>query len=463
MKFSLARFLTFVFVGLVTIFASTRVYAQAPDFLWAQQGGGDNHDVARGVTADNVGNAIVAGNINGKAYLGDREIISAGYQDIFVAKYSDQGEVRWIKQLGAEGRDVAIDVDVDKRGNSVITGFFSNSVNFDKFRLKSVGSGDMFTAKLDPSGKILWAEQAGGPNLDEGNEIATDSSDNELIIANTYGTVTVGDVVLNHQGGIDTFIVKYDPDGKFLWARQMAGSENEQGRGISPDKQANVLSIGEFNGTITIGSQTLTSSSNLRDIFLAKYDASGNFLWTKRFGSAGEDYGRGIGADAAGNIYFSGVFSGSVKFGSKTLNSIGGSRDIFLAKADASGNILWVRQMGGSGPDEGCEIEVDDKGNAYISGEFPGSAIFDSTVLKSAGWRDVFTAKFDSQGKLIWIKQSGGTEDDVNYAIALDAADNVTIVGTFKSNATFGDFVLKDVGNKVDFFVAQLGLGKKRS
>lgn len=461
MKFSFARFLTFVFVGLVTIFASTSVYAQVPNFLWAKQASGTGNNVARGVTANNVGNVIVTGNINGKAYLDNNEIISAGYQDIFVAKYGGKGQVLWVKQFGAERRDVGIDVDVDKRGNSVITGFFTNSVNFDKFMLKSVGSGDMFTAKLDPSGKVLWAKQAGGLNLEQGNEIAIDSSDNELILANTDGTVTVGDTVLKHQGGLDTFIVKYDPDGNFLWARQMAGSEDDQGRGISPDKQGNVLSIGQFTGTITIGSETLTSSSNLRDIFLAKYDAYGNFLWAKRLGSTGEDYGRGIGTDAVGNIYFSGVFSGSVKFGSKTLNSVEGSKDIFLAKADASGKILWVRQMGGSGPDEGCEIEVDEEGNAYISGGFPGSASFESIVLKSAGWRDVFTAKFDSQGNLIWIKQSGGNLDDVNYAIALDAAKRVTVVGTFRSNSTFGDLVLKNMGNKVDFFVAQLGQERK--
>ena len=461
MKFSFARFLMFLFVGLAAIVASTSVYAQTPNFLWATQGGGNGNDVARGVTANNVGNAIVTGNINGKAYLDKYEIISTGYQDIFVAKYGGQGEVVWVKRFGAESRDVGIDVDVDQKGNSVITGFFSSSVKFDNFPLTSVGSGDMFTAKLDPSGKVLWVKQAGGSNLDQGNEIATDSFDNELVIGNTYGTVTVGDKVLNHQGELDTFIVKYDPEGKFLWVRQIAGSENELGRGISPDKQGNVLSVGQFTGTITIGSEKLTSSSDLRDIFLVKHDASGNFLWAKRFGSKGEDYGRGIGTDAAGNIYFSGVFSGAVKFGSKTLNSVEGSKDIFLAKADASGNILWVRQMGGSGPDEGCEIEVDEEGNAYISGEFPRSAAFETIVLKSAGWRDVFTAKFDTQGNLIWIKQSGGAEDDVNYAIALDAAKRVTIVGTFKSNSTFGNFVLKDVGNKVDFFAAQLGQEQK--
>lgn len=458
MKFSLPRFLTFACIGFLIISISTIGYAQASIFLWAKYGGGGGNDVSRGVTTDNLGNAIITGSFTGKAYLDNQEINSAGYQDIFLAQYGNKGEVRWVKRFGAQGRDFAFDiVKADKDGNSIITGLFSNQVDFDKFTLRSVGSGDMFTAKIDPSGKVIWAKQAGGSRLDGGNEVVTDASGNALVITNTYGTVTVGDVVLNHQGKQDIFIVKYDSNGNFLWTKQIAGAGDEQGRGIGVDKQGNVLITGEFTDTLSFGSKKIESSSILKDIFLAKYDSSGNLLWAKSFGTTGEDYGRGIGADAAGNIYFSGVFSGSVKFGNKTLNSVEGSKDIFLAKTDASGNILWVRQMGGSGPDEGCEIEVDEQGNTYISGEFPNNATFESTVLKSAGFRDVFTAKFDSQGKLIWIKQSGGSSDDVNYAISLDTAKRVTIVGTFSGNTTFGDYLMKAVGNSVDFFVARLG------
>jgi hypothetical protein len=459
MKLSSARFLTFALTTLAIIFISTKVYAQVPDFLWAKQGSGDRNNVARGVTADNFGNAIATGSFQGKTNLGAQEIISSGLQDIFIAKYDGKGQSRWVRQFGAQGRDFAFDIiDADQKGNSFVTGLFSNIVDFDKFTLKEVGSGDMFIAKIGSSGKVLWAKQAGGSSLDGGNEIVSDSSGNALVIANSYGEVKIEDVVLNHQGEQDIFIAKYDPDGKFLWTRQIAGLNDERGRGIAVDKQDNVLATGEFIGSLSFGSDKVESSSKLKDVFLAKYNKSGKLLWAKSFGSKGEDYGRGIAADAAGNIYFSGVFSGSVKFGNKTLNSVAGSKDIFLAKADASGNILWVRQMGGSGPDEGCEIEVDDAGNSYISGGFADRATFGSTILKSAGFRDVFVAKYDTQGNLIWVKQAGGKGDDEDYAIAVDSAAKVTIVGTFTGNATFGEFSLRDSSRSVAFFVAQLGI-----
>jgi hypothetical protein len=462
MKFFFPRFLTFAFIALAIVLISTKVYGQVPDFLWAKQGSGNSDDIARGITTDQIGNVIVTGSFKGKTNLDSQQIISAGLADIFVAKYGNQGKLRWVRQFGAEGRDFAFDiVDADRQGNSFITGLFSDTVGFDKFTLTEVGSGDMFTAKLDSSGKVIWAKQAGGPSLDGGNEIVADSSGNALVIANTYGTMKVEDVVLDHQGEQDVFITKYDRNGKFLWVRQIAGSKDERGRGISVDKQGNVFATGEFTGSLSFGSQKVESASNLKDIFLAKYSSSGNLLWAKSFGSTGADYGRGIGADAADNIYFTGVFSGSVKFGSKTLNSVGGSKDLFLAKADASGNIIWVRQMGGSGADEGCELEVDEAGNSYITGEFPGSATFGSTTFKSAGYRDMFIAKYDSQGNLIWVKQAGGDGDDVNYAIAVDTVAKVSVTGTFTGSATFGNFVVRDSNQKAAFFVAQLGAARK--
>lgn len=457
-KIFLSQFLTFVFTALLIILISSVVYAQVPDFLWAKQGSGDKNDVARGVTVDNRENAVATGSFQGRADLDGREIISAGLQDIFIAKYNGKGDIDWVRQFGAQGRDFAFDiVAANREGDSFVTGLFSNTVNFDRFTLKDDGGGDMFTAKIDSSGKVIWAKQAGGSKLDGGNEVATDADGNAIVIANSYGSVNIENVVLKHQGKQDVFIAKYNPNGKFLWAGQIAGLGDERGRGIAADKQNNVISTGEFAGLISFGDQKVESSSSLRDVFLSKYDASGKFLWAKSFGSDGEDYGRGIGVDGLGNIYFSGVFSGEVKFGNQILNSVGGSKDIFLAKADAFGNLIWARQMGGFGPDEGCEMEVDDAGNSYISGGFADSATFESQVLKSVGFRDVFVAKYNPQGKLVWLKQAGGKGDDEDYAIAVDSAQKVTIVGTFNGEAKFGDFALKNFSKSTAFFVAQLG------
>ncbi|MEC4987029.1 MAG: hypothetical protein SAJ37_22280 [Oscillatoria sp. PMC 1068.18] len=441
----------------LALFAIAQIsIAQERGFRWARQGGGVGENVARGVSADRWGNVVVTGSFKEKINFARQELNSSGYQDIFITKYDDNGEVIWVKHLGGRGRDFAFDIVQDEQGNSLVTGLFSEQVNFDEFSLRSFGSGDMFTAKINSSGTVIWVKQAGGRSLDGGNEIATDQTGNALVIANTYGTVKVDDTFLRHQGSQDIFITKYNPNGTLLWAKQIAGENSEQGRGISSDRANNVLVTGQFTGTINLSGKQLTSRSQQKDIFLAKYDPNGNILWAKSFGGWGEDYGRGVAADERGNIYFTGVFSNQVEFDNYTLNSRAGSRDLFLAKADPNGKILWVRQMGGFRADEGSEIEVDAAGNAYISGEFSDRARFGSRQLNSLGARDLFVAKFDPQGNLKWLERAGGNGDDVNYGISLAPEGKVTTVGTFTNSAEFGNFRLTSPGNTTDFFVFQL-------
>jgi hypothetical protein len=194
----------------------------------------------------------------------------------------------------------------------------------------------------------------------------------------------------------------------------------------------------------------------MRDIFLAKCDKDGNWLWGKAFGSTDEDYSRGVGVDAQGGIYMSGCFTGTVPLDGQPLTSKGAT-DIFLAKFNPSGLTTWAKRMGGAGPDEGCEIRTDPAGYCYLSGGFAGRADFLGRTLTGKGSRDLFMAKFDSSGSLVWLTQAGGTEDDENYAVALhESTGSLVTMGTFFGTATFDGFTLTSAGN-ADFFVAWLG------
>ena len=103
-----------------------------------------------------------------------------------------------------------------------------------------------------------------------------------------------------------------------------------------------------------------------------------------RIGSAGPDAGRGVAVDAAGNVYTTGAFSGTLRLGGFTLVSRG-DQDLFVGKQDASGNWLWARSAGGaSGDDEGRDVAVDAAGNVYVTGIFNGQAAVGSTVLHSS-------------------------------------------------------------------------------
>ena len=191
----------------------------------------------------------------------------------------------------------------------------------------------------------------------------------------------------------------------FQWVEQAGGTGYEHGEGIAVDINGNIYVSGNFNGTATFGGIVLTSYGN-EDIFVAKYDTNGNVIWAKNAGGLNSDRGRRIEVDSSGNCYVTGHFTGTANFGSIVLTS-NGDADFFIAKYDANGNAIWVRNGGGSGFDAGYENSIDGSGNIYVTGFFRGVATFGSTILTSYGDRDIFIAKYDDSGILLWVEQAG--------------------------------------------------------
>jgi len=270
----------------------------------------------------------------------------------------------------------------------IVTGTFRGTATFGDTTLTSVGSGDMFIAKYDGDGNFLWVEQAGGTGSDGGRAIATDGSGNSIVTGHFTGTATFGDTTLTSAGSGEIFIAKYDGDGNFLWVEQAGGTfEGRLGHGIATDSSGNSIVTGHFRSTATFGDTTLTSAGSV-DIFIAKYDGDGNFLWVEQAGGTGFDGGGAIATDGSGNSIVTGGFSGTATFGDTTLTSVG-SGDMFIAKYDGDGNFLWVEQAGGFGGG----IATDGSGNSIVTGGFSGTATFGDSTLTSVGSGDIFIAK----------------------------------------------------------------------
>ena len=182
-----------------------------------------------------------------------------------------------------------------------------------------------------------------------------------------------------------------------------------------------------------------------------------NWLWAKQAGGISGDKGYSIAVDAYGNSYITGYFRESATFGTTTLTSSSDyGSDIFVAKMDINGNWLWAKQAMGTYSNYGNDIAVDANGNSYVTGYFWGNATFGTTTLTSSGQYDIFVAKMDSNGNWLWAKQAGGTSYDDGYSIAVDDNGNSYVTGYFKSNATFGTTTLTS-GGIYDIFVAKIG------
>ena len=169
-----------------------------------------------------------------------------------------------------------------------------------------------------------------------------------------------------------------------------------------------------------------------------------NYTWARSIGATSNDQGKGIVTDQLGNVYITGEFRNTVDFdpGTSVFNlTSNGAQDIFIEKLDSSGNLIWAKNIGGTGGDQGNSITIDTAGNIFITGQFQHTVDFDPGVgisnLASTGSTDIFVLKLDSSGNFIWAKGFGGTGTDVGLSIATDLIGNIYTTGYFAGSADF--------------------------
>lgn len=396
----------------------------AGEFVWAIQLGGSGWEYARAIAVDAIGNVYVAGNYNGTADFDPSPqvtsaLTAAGGDDIFVVKLNSSGNLLWVKSMGGSTTDEAYSLAVDGSGNVYTTGRFQGIADFDPgietASLTASGSSDdIFLCKLDASGNYRWAKQIGGGGNDFGMSVALNRAGSAVYVTGYYsGSVDFDPgaptVTLPALGASDVFIAKFTTaDGALQWAKGVGGSGYDLGYAVAIDETENVYYTGAFESAVDFnpdaaGTDELTSAGGA-DIFIAKLNVAGNYVWAKRFGSAMPEWGQAIAADLENNIYCTGFFQGTVDFdpgaGVIELVSVGGE-DVFISKLNAAGAMQWAAGMGGAHGmfgDRGQAIAVSNAGDVLTTGWFYGSGDFDpgsnTTTLTSQGSFDIFVHKF---------------------------------------------------------------------
>ncbi len=241
----------------------------------------------------------------------------------------------------------------------------------------------------------------------------------------------------------------------FDWAQSAGGNDWDEGTAITVDDAGNVYTTGHFRGTVDFdagpGIFNMTSIGD-RDIFISKTDPTGSLIWAKQFGGTSHEESNAIVLDQNANIYITGSFTGQVDFNPGTgifnLSSTYMDRDIFIQKLDSSGQFVWAKQISGYSPTltsipspvNAYAMAIDNADNLYITGYFDGTVDFDPNpndthYLNIVAYSDIFVGKYDSMGNFIWVRQFGGTEGGVGYAITTDHIGNVYSTGTIGGSA----------------------------
>ncbi len=405
-------------------------YDSEGNILWAIQfSGGDGSPPYSAswiecfsVKVDAASNVYITGRLNGSFDL-DGSSNSAVYtssseSDFFIAKYSNYGDFQWAQIRGGLNFDYGTDLAFDNSNMVYWTGTFQGSVDFDpgpnSYVLDANGLNDIYVTKFNPDGGFLWAFNLGGTDGDDPESIDVDQNGNIAITGFFRNTVDFdpgpGTYNLTAEVGLEMFVAMYDTDGSFLWANPALGGGADRGNAIRFDHSGHVFVLGEFWGTADFDpgdEEDLVSSvtSNASDIFLAKYDVDGTYLWAKNIGSSSWDIGLGIDIDNSDHLYIVGSVRGEADFdlGSGTVMQgvSSGNNQACLAKYSNDGDYEWSMVLEGmNNSSSGFAIVVDDFGNSYVTGEYFNPTDFDpntdSLILSTTGSYSNFLAKYVS-------------------------------------------------------------------
>jgi hypothetical protein len=339
-------------------------------------------------------------------------------------------DIRWdfIRSLPGMSTDYSLQVASDASGAAYVATTIRSESN-------AVIDLSVVLAKYDQEGNQSWTRSFGTSDWETLYSAGVDNA-GRLYLSGHIHYRTEGDT-----RNPDCFLALYDASGSHLWTRLMETSLSD------------VLCVtatgpgGDFYvaGVVEEGH----SGGGRSDVFVSKYDPSGNQVWRREFGSGpgalGDDILTSIALDPLEGVYVAGYTSGSMD---GTPNQ--GGRDIFVVRLDRNGNRLWSRQYGTDFHDFGNSLAADPDGGVYVAGGR------DHPDFRFGRYGDVLLLRYNSEGALLWNRQLDGGSFDDAWDVGADQ-DGVWIVGTTAAG-TSGQFTERTQG-PVDAFLARLSSG----
>lgn len=364
--------------------------------LWAKQAGAQFAlAYSGGIAADNSGNVYITGYFISQIQIDAFSQLSTGASDIFIAKLDNNGNAAWLSTAGSSSNDEGISISC-ANNNLYLTGYFTGNAAFGTNNLSSSSTidKDIFLAKYDLNGNCTWAYKAGGTGEDRGLSVKKDNSNNIILCGSFNGTAMFGTNQVVSSGSGDAFIAKYTDTGTNTWVSKGGGTGNDNAYSLGIDQTDNYYITGDIGNNATFGTFSVTDNG-YGNAVIAKYNSSGVCQWAKAGGSSTTDAAYDIYTFPNGGSYIIGYFSGAASFSGQNISTTG-FYDVFIVKYDASGNVAFATSLGGSNYDVGKSIVGDPAGFFFVAGDYSISMSVGSTTLTCpAGTWNTFLAKLN--------------------------------------------------------------------
>ncbi len=412
--------------------------AQGPSPIWTKDGIGSKDDAGHRLCTDNQGNIIVSGVTESPVLTISTTTLNCASinpnninKNIFLAKYKGDGTLLWAQNMVGDGDETIESICTDNAGNIIVSGFFTSDTLFlGNYKLSNTASNNwqIFLVKYSSTGNLIWAKSIGG-SLSDGYSNVCIENNNNIILAARFegGVVNLGNATYTITGGSNYLLmVKYDATGNLIWVK---GDKKTAGgiiSGLKSDPLGNFFITGCFYGdSITFETNTIYNTG-ASDIFLAKFNSSGNLIWIKHYGGTDADKGIELVTDIYGNVCTVGYFeSPSMIFGDSTFYNppnVTNARTIYIARYNSAGQLKWVNTFYGHyyGYIEG--LTADSKNNFYLTG------ILGTTA---------YIKKYDSTGHAKWSGNISSYSETIGTDIKTDQVDNIFFTGSFRGQKVF--------------------------
>ncbi|MFL5754101.1 MAG: SBBP repeat-containing protein, partial [Bacteroidia bacterium] len=480
---------TYFAVLLSALFFALSVEIQAQSCPWAKKASGTNEDFGVALATDASGNVYYLGNFYSQSVaFGATVLQNQPYQafnygtEMFLVKYDSCGTLKWAKRAGGNSDVFGRGIACDASGNIYVTGTFkATTATFGTLTLNNSANYDVFLTKYDPNGTALWTTGGFGNQQDKAYAITVDGAGDVYISGHfSSTTLTFGTNSVNNGTDdgytFDAFIAKFDNAGTNLWVRantsHSSSSDHVYSYGVSSDAAGNVYACGSFGSDyIRFGNDSIAvSNPSDRDIYLVKYDATGNVQWLRTGGGSSTDAAYAIATDASGNSYITGYIGGqaTADFSPLALVNNSANRAIFLTKYDMNGTPQWANTAQGDFYSDNVSncVTLDANGDPYIIGAYSSDSLnvgpvtlFNASLMNGSGggdyFYDVFVAKYKSNGSLSWARTAGGDSTDLGNGIACGPNGALYITGEyFSPTLDFHGIPLTGVNSTGDAFIA---------
>ena len=317
-----------------------------------------------------------------------------------------------------------------------------------------------------------WSDSYGGTGTQTGHTLAT-FPNGDLLVAGSFtdeiSYPVAGDIfTLPSNGDRDIFVQRLNATKEVIWMRTFGGVGADFIQDIAIDDSGNIYGTGSFTDTVDFDPNigvTNFVSKGWNDAYVFKWTGEGHFIWATTAGGEGFERGKTIVVNQSNEIYFGGNFTGTVDFSTTLLpeeRTSNGSSDVFIAKLDATGSLIWVNQYGGTGLDEIIAIELSQSEDLLATGVFKETVDFDASLstseLTSAGEGDIFLIKLWPIGTLKWLKQIGGVEIDSPNDLEICSNDDILLSGSFRGTTDLdpGGGVVAATGTGLSGFLLKL-------